>query len=271
VDANPGTASAWQQLRSQAGRQAPLLSAPPPDRPFCAPGMTPRAHQPGQGTGLCALCRGPARPGSRHCFHCSQYLEYLPGLLPDVMVPVAYARKGSQHATTLWQYKSARPAAVAARAALSALLLAFLRDHGPCIWQRAGMTRPTHAAVVPSRRARPGIHPLQALVGRYLTLPWIPMRLACSEDPGCCDPDPSRFSAERMAGASVLLLDDTWTSGASATSAAAALKLAGARSVALVVAGRHLDGREAGSYRFSPAAMPFRPWLCAVHAPAAAQ
>lgn len=188
-----------------------------------------------------------------------------------MVVPVAYAPKGSQHATCLWQYKSARPGATAARAALSGLLLAFLRDHGTCIWQRAGTTRPTHAAVVPSRRARPGIHPVQALVGPYLTLPWIPMRLACSEDPDSCDPDPSRFSAERAPGASVLLLDDTWTSGASATSAAAALKLAGARSVALVVAGRHLDARAAGSDRFSPLAMPFRPWLCAVHAPAAAQ
>jgi hypothetical protein len=38
----------------------------------------------------------------------------------------------------------------------------------------------------------------------------------------------------------VLLLDDTWTSGGTAQSAAVALKRAGARSVAVVVAGRHL-------------------------------
>jgi hypothetical protein len=271
VDANTGSASAWQRLRSQVGRQAPLLSAPQPAGSFSAPRMTSCAHEPGQGTGVCALCRGPARPGSLHCYHCSQYHEYLPGLLPDAVVPVAYAPKGSQHATNLWLYKSARLGAGAARADLSALLLAFLRGHGRCIWERAGMTRPTHAAVVPSRRARPGIHPLQALAGRYLTLPWIPIRLACSEDPDSCDPNPSRFTAERATGASVLLLDDTWTSGASATSAAAALRLAGARSVALVVAGRHLDARAAGTDRFSPSAMPFQPWLCAVHAPAAAQ
>jgi adenine/guanine phosphoribosyltransferase-like PRPP-binding protein len=42
-------------------------------------------------------------------------------------------------------------------------------------------------------------------------------------------------------GADVLLLDDTWVSGGSAQSAAAALKLAGARTVALVVLGRHVD------------------------------
>ena len=209
--------------------------------------------------------------GSRHCYHCSRYQEYLPGLLPDVIAPVAYAAKGGQHATNLWLYKSARPSARAARAALSALLLVFLRDHGTCVWRQAGMSRPTHAAVVPSRRARPGLHPLRQLAGPYLRLPWIPLRLDCSEDPDSRDPDPCRFTAERTAGASVLLLDDTWTSGASATSAAAALRLAGARSVALVVLGRHLDATAAGSDRFSPGAMPFRPWLCAVHAPAAAQ
>jgi len=44
-----------------------------------------------------------------------------------------------------------------------------------------------------------------------------------------------RFRADPAAGASVLLLEDSWVSGASAQSAAAALKLAGARHVAIVV------------------------------------
>jgi orotate phosphoribosyltransferase len=39
----------------------------------------------------------------------------------------------------------------------------------------------------------------------------------------------------------VLLIDDTWTTGASAQSAAAVLKQAGARTVAAVVIGRHLN------------------------------
>jgi orotate phosphoribosyltransferase len=39
----------------------------------------------------------------------------------------------------------------------------------------------------------------------------------------------------------VLLVDDTWVSGGSGQSAAAALKTAGARRVALVVLGRHVD------------------------------
>jgi predicted amidophosphoribosyltransferase len=45
----------------------------------------------------------------------------------------------------------------------------------------------------------------------------------------------------RVSGADVLLVDDSWVSGASAQSAAAALKLAGAARVAIVVIGRHVD------------------------------
>jgi orotate phosphoribosyltransferase len=45
----------------------------------------------------------------------------------------------------------------------------------------------------------------------------------------------------RVSGEDVLLVDDTWVSGASAQSAAAALKLAGARRVAIIVLGRHID------------------------------
>lgn len=228
----------WQRLRSLAGDQAPLLSAPPP-----------------AAAGLCASCRTPVRPGRAYCYRCDKYRECLPGLLPEVVVPVAYAAKGGHHATNLWRYKSDDPGAAAARAALLALLLVFLRDHGRCVWRRMGAAGPSHVAVVPSCRGRPGTHPLQAMAAPYLTLPWI--GLSAGDGPAALDPDPRRFRPERIAGASVLLLDDTWTSGASATGAAAALRLAGARSVAVVVLGRHLDT--------AIPAMPYRAQLCAVH------
>ena len=48
----------------------------------------------------------------------------------------------------------------------------------------------------------------------------------------------------------MLLVDDTWVSGASAQSAAAALKAAGARRVALVVIGRHVDPADPRSAEF---------------------
>jgi orotate phosphoribosyltransferase len=67
--------------------------------------------------------------------------------------------------------------------------------------------------------------------------------------------------------ASVLLLDDTWVSGASAQSAAAALKLAGARHVAVVVLGRHVNPADPASAALLDSLHPARydPSICAVH------
>jgi orotate phosphoribosyltransferase len=53
-----------------------------------------------------------------------------------------------------------------------------------------------------------------------------------------------------VAGRDVLVVDDTWVSGGSAQSAAAALKLAGARRVAVVVLGRHVNPADPASARF---------------------
>jgi len=58
--------------------------------------------------------------------------------------------------------------------------------------------------------------------------------------------DDRTISAEKyraactLSGEPVLLVDDTWTTGANAQSAAATLRDAGAGSIALVVIGRHI-------------------------------
>jgi hypothetical protein len=239
--------SGWDSLASLVRRQAPQLSAPPPAR-----------------RGLCAACRIPVPAGSARCYLCGLHAETLPGLLADVVVPICYAVKGSEHARNLWLYKSGRPGAGAARAAIRALLIVFLRDHGQCVWRAAGMTMPTHLAVVPSGRARRDQHPLQSLAGPYLALRPTALGLRLLDEPGTRELDADRFRAAPADGADVLLLDDTWTTGASAQSACAALRLAGARSVATVVLGRHVSAARV------PAAMPFRPGRCVVHARAAA-
>jgi hypothetical protein len=190
--------------------------------------------------GVCAICRGPARAGYARCYQCAQHDLLGPGLLADAVAPISYAVKGTAFATGLWRYKSWRSPDSAARAALLALLLAFLHDHGRCVWRHAGMPAPGNLAVVPSGYGRPGPHPLLDMVGPYLRMPMTGLVMRPGEQGR--DPNPDRFIAERTGpGASVLLLDDSWVSGASAQSAAAALKRAGARHVAVVVLGRHVD------------------------------
>jgi hypothetical protein len=249
---DPG--AGWEPLRARVALLVPGLSAPP---------AAPRPGAPP----LCSACRGPAWPGCSRCYQCELQAECLGGLLPDVVVPIAYAVKGSEHARNLWLYKSGRPGSAAAAAALRALLVVFLRDHGPCAWRAAGMTAPTHLALVPSGRGRPGPHPLRSLTVPYLALPRAGLLLRSRDDQEIRDLNPDRFGAQRLPGARVVLLDDTWTSGASAASATAAFKLAGARSVAVVVLGRHVAAArdQPDPAPFSPAVLPFHPGLCAVH------
>jgi hypothetical protein len=206
-------------------------------------------------------------------------------LLADAVVPISYAIKGTPFADDLWRYKSvlapsltpapslgvtpASPATPAsAGASVLALLLAFLTDHGPCVWQRAGMPAPGRLAVVPTGAGRPGPHPLLRLVRPYLRLPGCSLALRPGRQGRDLDLD--RFQVlTRPAGASVLLLDDTWVSGASAQSAAAALKLAGARHVAVIVLGRHVNPDDAASAPLLAglAAARYDPSACAVHPP----
>ena len=217
----------WPALRAAVLAQQAELTAP---RPGAA--------------GLCAVCHGPAAAGCARCFQCDLHLQCAGGSLADVVVPVAFAVKSGPHARRLWQYKSARAApeaAAEASASLLALLLVFLRGHAGCVWRAGGIAGRPHVAVVPTARGRPGEHPLRALAAPYLAGPWAGL----SARPGgqrTRDLDPGRFLADPVPGAAVLLLDDTWTTGASVQSAAMALRRAGARSVAAVVLGRHVAG-----------------------------
>jgi hypothetical protein len=215
---------------------------------------------------ICTVCRGPARPGFARCYQCEGHDLLGHGLLADTVVPICYAVKGTAFAADLWRYKSWRTPSAAARTSLLALLLAFLHDHGRCVWRHAGMPAPGRLAVVPTGCGRPGPHPLLALSAPYLRLPLT--RLVIRPGEQGRDLNVNRFRPDRTAaGASVLLLEDTWVSGASAQSAAAALKRAGARHVAVVALGRHIDPADplAGPLAalLTPAA--YDPAKCAVH------
>ena len=216
--------------------------------------------------GICAVCRGPAGPGFARCYQCAGHDVLGADLLADVVAPVSYAVKGTPFAADLRRYKSWQAPSAAARMSLLALLLAFLHDHGACVWRHAGMPPPGRLAVVPTGCGRPGPHPLLELSAPYLRLPVTGLVIRPGEQGR--DPNADRYEAERTGrGAGVLLLDDTWVSGASAQSAAAALKRAGARRVAVVVLGRHLDpaDRLGGplAARLAPAA--YDPDKCVLH------
>ena len=171
---------------------------------------------------------------------------------------MAYAVKGSPLARDLWLYKSGRPGSGAAGSRLLLLLLAFLHDHGARVWRRRAWPARATPAWCPAAAAGPARIRSRPWPPPDLALPWAELRRGPAATPGPRSLDPGRFRAGAAAPEpEVLLLDDTWTSGASAQSAAVALKLAGAQSVAVVVLGRHLLPE--------PGLPAFETGRCAVH------
>jgi hypothetical protein len=196
------------------------------------------------------------------CYQCDLAVSQAGDLLADVVAPIGYAVKGGQLATDLRLYKSDRAGAAAAALRLRSMLAAFLRDHEGCMARAAGMAaRPVTAAVVPSGQGRPGAHPLLRIVASCVDLPMTGLAAGPhGEARGRGVSAGWLRAAGLVGGADVLLVDDTWVSGGSAQSAAAALKLAGAARVAVVVLGRHVD----------PADPRSAPLLRAIRSPASA-
>ncbi|MFJ5224384.1 hypothetical protein [Streptomyces sp. NPDC088400] len=129
---------------------------------------------------------------------------------------------------------------------LTAVLWRFLAIHEACIAAYSAVPRFDTVTIVPSTSGRTE-HPLRAIVAemsgatrnRYRDL-LIPTANAATLGR---EASPARYTSAALRNReTVLLIDDTWTTGGHAQSAAAALKSAGASRVAVVVLGRHLNG-----------------------------
>jgi hypothetical protein len=191
----------------------------------------------------CRTCRGPTPVGLARCYQCDLARRQAGELLADAVRPIGYAVRGGRLAGDLWRYKSDGPGAAESANRLREMLAGYLRDHGEPLWAEAGMAAaPGIAAVVPGGRGRPGGHPLPGLVRSCVDAPLVGLSVAPEGAAHRRGVDPGWLRVDGfVAGADVLVVDDTWVSGGSAQSAAVALKLAGARYVAIVVIGRHVN------------------------------
>ena len=193
------------------------------------------------GPDVCATCFN-FTAGYTRCYACA----HSPPVL-DAVVPISYSVAREQLHHALASYKRLT-GDVARRlgAILAVILWRFLAEHERCVASAAGTERFDLVATVPSSdRDRDELHPLRHIVGelvgptrdRY-------QRLLCRSDldvPARSFNEAKFRPTEPLHGKRVLLIDDTWTTGASAQSAAAALKAAGAGPIAAVVIGRHLN------------------------------
>ena len=215
---------------------------------------------PSAGPGVCATCRGPVRDGRVECWCCRTVAHALGRVAGRVVVPVAVFRAGDPLHVVLRGYKDAEAVSVRRHFArgLAGHFRLFLEAEGDCL-ASAAKGRWDCVAVVPSsgdaaggvpRRGGGGHrevpHPLDAVVDAVPVLAGLP-RLALRRGPAVCGhlaPDTRAFAVSgELRGRRVLLLDDTWVTGARMVSAATALEAAGAAVVAMVVAGRFVEVR----------------------------
>jgi len=186
------------------------------------------------------------------------------------VAPLVYGIKGRPSAGVLRGYKDdAEPSARARYARIvSRLLYLGITLHERCIERQAGQPVDVRLAI-PSLMDRPGPHPFVTIALSMNAVglsPTLAPRFAAIRD--------HSISAHRfrltpdvnLARRHVLLLDDTWTSGASAHSAALTLRRAGAQRVSVMVIGRWLTPGYARNARFIEGRLqnPYDPRVCPV-------
>lgn len=201
------------------------------------------------GPNVCPICRTSVAGDFPRCYQCGQARQRLP-VTADGVLPYALSVKGAQYAHELWSYKNS--ASLRAREELQlrlgALLWRWARDHEACFARRLGLLDDFDVVtVVPSTSGRTDA-PLPDIVGR-IAAPLAPRyaetMIYNTAAPAGRSADITKFRVTvRLNGESVLVVDDTWTQGGHAQSAAAALKIAGAGAVGIFVLGRHFTTQQ---------------------------
>jgi predicted amidophosphoribosyltransferase len=196
---------------------------------------------PRPGPGVCATCFNLIEAYDR-CYACSHGRDVL-----DAFAPISYSVAHEPLHQVLFGYKRLPDVVASALATdLQQILQRHLADHERCVARLAGTTSFDLITTVPSgNRHRDEDHPLPRIVTAALGSDrrrHERLLLRSSFETGERAHDFLKYLAVRpFDGESVLLIDDTWTTGANAQSAAAALKAAGAGPVGAIVIGRHVN------------------------------
>ncbi len=214
---------------------------------------------PRAGPDVCEICFNFTR-GFRRCYACTQVrqaiqactqlghsIQACAGASIDVVAPISYsvAHEQLHHALAAYKRAGGEVARQLSRQ-LAAVLWRYLAAHEQCVARAAGVSSFDLVATVPSGDlARDDGHPLRWIVGEVVEPTRDRHRRVLRRSGvavGAHTFDPQKYlAAVGLNGQSVLLIDDTWTTGANAHSAAAALRAAESGPVAVVVIGRHLN------------------------------
>ncbi len=196
----------------------------------------------------CGVCATPVG-GYPLCWRCRDH-QRIEGLA-DLVAPLGYAVDGSESAAVLRNFKNhaqRRERERCASIVREVLRLAVSRHEG-CISAVVG--QPVSARVViPSLTSRIGIHPMLAIAESLGLMSDVALRPALNAR---CDRvvDGEKFTVDgTVTGRHILVLDDVWTTGSNAQSAAVTLRRAGATAVSVMVIGRWLSPHHPLTARF---------------------
>ena len=199
-----------------------------------------RPHLPG----LCRVCAAPISASYTLCRPCNLSATAAQSVrqLADRIAFMTYAIEGGQAYSALRGYKT--PVFQARHwNAVATWTVWFLRRHAPHTHQLAGTAAEWRWATIPSvRSARIGEHPLHRIVANtWATHTEAPLLATQPSQDPARGYDPGRFTAQPLpSGSHVILIDDSWTTGANVQSATTALKAAGAEQVSVMILGRLL-------------------------------
>lgn len=195
---------------------------------------------------VCPVCRGPVNPGFEVCYACERLLRSgppVPSDLRSVVVPMTTAINPGQWYSRLLQYKRTRPEY---RSSLLAVVESFLGGNRDRIRDLlAG--RVDTIGVVPSKKGTAfSDQPLAQLLQKNRRLEKLTcnlLRVRAGASLGRWQYDPSIFQGgtESPEGRRVVLIEDTWVTGATCMSAAGALLDLGAKAVVVMPTARCID------------------------------
>jgi predicted amidophosphoribosyltransferase len=212
---------------------------------------------------VCEQCLGPVS-GFAQCYACHQVFGWAPAALERHVVPMTSALSPSPWYTRLLTYKQGHPEY---GAALAALTHVYLEANSDRIEQLVGGAL-TVLTIVPSKRGLSfDDQPFRKTLAR---VPPIRDRLVqtlihvAGQTVGRREYNPAAFACGpvRVRGERIVLLDDTWVTGATAVSAAGALLREGAKGVVLLPLARMVDSEfwpKEHPYRQAMSAVPYDP------------